>query len=181
MEKVTHLAALKIKLQSLGALRPEAWEQIVQLGQQRQVAIGESLVLKLGSLAYMADGLLKEYDNASPTIINFIGQKDCFVTRKHNQNHPLKACLPTLLYFWENEVLLQLYQEFNELRPIYEELCAEYDARVMLRMRLLEMPVQKRIDQFKLIFKPMLLFLTKKDMANYLQLEYTNFIKKWNI
>lgn len=175
---------LKPKLQSLGPLRPEAWERIVQLGQPHHIAAGKNLVRRLGSLVYVAEGLLKEYDHherEEPAIVNFIGQDQCMVTRGHQQQRQLQACLPSMVYQWDMAALYQLAQEFAELRPIYDALCSEYEVKVMLRMRLLEMPVQKRIDQFKFIFKPMLPYLTKKDMANYLHLEYTNFIKKCNI
>ena len=177
------IALLRLKLQSLGALRPEAWERIVQLGQQHQIEAGKNLVRRLGSLAYVAEGLLKEYDHherEEPAIVNFIGQDQCIVTRGHQQQRQLQACMPCMVYQWDMAELYQLDQDFTELRSIYEELCAEYEMKMMLRMRLLEMPVPERIETFKLIFRPLLPYLKKKDIANYLHLHYTHFLRIWN-
>ena len=173
--------ALKLKLQSLGALRPAAWERIVQLGQQQQIETGNHLVRHLGTLVYVAEGILKEYDHyerQEPAIIHFIGQDQCMVTRRHQQQRQLQACMPCMVYQWDMAELYQLDQDFTELRSIYEELCAEYEMKVMLRMRLLEMPVPERIETFKLIFKPLLPYLKKKDIANYLHISYTNLLAK---
>lgn len=173
---------LKTKLQSFGALRPEAWERIVQLCQQTNVKTGESLLRKQGTLAYIADGLLKEYDaqnRTQPSIINFNGSNQSLITRKHNQSHYLKATIPTLVYYWDFEDLQKLYQEFKELKAIYDALIAEYDELLLFRMQLLELPVQKRIDTFRLIFKPMLPYLKKKDIANYLHISYAYLVDNW--
>jgi len=183
MENILHLAELKTKLQSFGALRPEAWERILQLCQQTEVKTGESLIRKQGTLAYIAQGLLKEYNaqhRTQPAIINFNGPKQSIITRKHNQSHYLKAANPSLVYYWDFEDLQKLYQEFKELKAIYDALIAEYDELLLFRMHLLELPVQKRIDTFRLIFKPMLPYLKKKDMANYLHLNYSFFVNQTN-
>lgn len=177
-----HLLPLKTKLQNFGALRPEAWERIVQLCQQTQLKTGESLIRKQGTLAYIAQGLLKEYDaqnRTQPAIINFNGPNQSIITRKHNQNHYLKAANPSLVYYWDFEDLQKLYQEFKELKSIYDALIAEYDELLLFRMQLLELPVQKRIDTFRLIFKPMLPYLKKKDMANYLHISYAYLVDNW--
>ncbi len=174
---------LKPKLQSLGPLRPEAWERIVQLGQQHQIEAGKNLVRHLGTLVYVAEGILKEYDHyerQEPAIIHFIGQDQCLVTRGHQQQRQLQACMPSIVYYWNFDDLTEIYQNFKELKQVYELLCAEYEDGVMFRMRLLEMPVPERIETFKLTFKQLLPYLKKKDMANYLSINYTYLIAIWN-
>ncbi|RYD95841.1 MAG: hypothetical protein EOP54_15090 [Sphingobacteriales bacterium] len=175
------LCLFKIKLQSLGALRPEAWERIMQLSQQLRITTAKNLVRRPSSLVYVAEGLLKEYDHherEQPAIINFIGLQQCFVTRRHHQNHYLQACTPCIVYHWDGEALQKLYQDFKELKPVYESLYAEYDEQMMLRMRLLEMSVQERIDAFRLTFKSTIPYLKKTDIANYLNVSYTNLLAK---
>ena len=183
METPAPLYTLKTKLQSFGALRPEAWERIVQLSQQTQLKTNESLIRKQGTLAYIEEGLLKEYDaqnRTQPSIISFIGPNQSIATRKHNQSHYLKTATPSLVHYWNFEDLQKLYQEFKELKAIYDALIAEYDELLLFRMHLLELPVQERIDKFWLIFKPMLPYLKKKDMANYLHLNYSFFVNQIN-
>jgi len=175
--------ALKLKLQRLGPLRPEAWDMICSLAQRSEVKLQRNVLTKNGSLAYLSEGLLKEYDQHErelPAIVNFISQYQCFVTRKHHQHRYLEACMPCVIYQWNFDDLQNLYQHFNELKTIYEMLCAEYEDGVMLRMRLLEMPVKERIETFKCEFKAVLPFLKKKDIANYLHLHYTHFLRHWN-
>ncbi|RYG07236.1 MAG: hypothetical protein EOO07_27775 [Chitinophagaceae bacterium] len=177
------LLSFKLKLQSLGALRPEAWNRIVELSQQFQISTTNNLIRKNSSLVYVADGLLKEYDQHErelPAIVNFISQYQCFITRKHHQHRYLETCMPCVVYQWSFDDLQNLYQHFNELKPVYEMLCAEYEDGVMLRMRLLEMSVKERIETFKCEFKAVLPFLKKKDIANYLHLHYTHFLRHWN-
>ncbi|WP_293298541.1 hypothetical protein [Pedobacter sp. UBA4863] len=155
------LIDLKTKLQSLGALRPEAWDLICKLAHSTEVMQEQRFVRKIGTLGYIAQGILKEYDDldrSNPAIINFIGNHQCFITRSHQQNRYLLACMPCLVYHWNFDDLQKLYQRFNELRPVYEALCTEYEAGVLLRMRLLEMPVQERISAFRVLFRPTLPF-----------------------
>ncbi|RYD97280.1 MAG: Crp/Fnr family transcriptional regulator [Sphingobacteriales bacterium] len=181
MENELHL--FKIKLQALGALRPEAWGAILALKQELALAPNESFVRREGSLALVALGVLKEYDiqcRSKPAIVNFIGENQCFITSVHQQNHYLEACTPCQLYYWNEQALQQLYQEFAELKLIYNQLCAQYDAQLWHRMRLLEMPVQERLDTFRATFTNVLPYLKKKDIANYLHLNYTHLVKSWN-
>lgn len=180
MEISPKFDSLKTKIQSLGALRAEAWELIVALAQQTKVEINQSFIRKEGCLAYVAEGLLKEYDSqnrTSPAIVNFISDRQCILTRKHNQHHYLKAITPTLVYAWGFEDLIQLYHHFNELKPIYNTLCAEYELNVAYRILILETNAsQERIYLFREKFRAQLNFLKKKDIANYLQLNYTHFL-----
>lgn len=179
----TLLFSLKLLLQLHGALRPEAWEMICELSKVSELKSGESFVRREGCFAYVAAGILKEYDaqqRPSPSIINFLGAKNCFVTRKQNQAHYLKTCMASVVYYWDYEALESLYQEFRELKPIYDGLCAVYDGQIHLRMRLLELSVLERIAAFKVVFKEVLPYLKKKDMANYLHLHYTHFLRHWN-
>ena len=174
---------LKLKLQSLGALRPEAWEMICQEMGSVALKPDQSFIRKAGTLSYLAHGVLKEYDaqdRYQPAIINFLGANDALITREQNRTHYLKACTECIIYYWDFEALERLYAQFRELKIIYDSLCAGYDHRIKLRVRLLELPVSGRIEIFKTVFMRLLPYLKKKDMANYLHLNYSHFIKIWN-
>lgn len=170
---------LKTKLQSFGALRPEAWEMIMQLRQQTQLKTSESFIRKQGTIAFIAEGLMKEYDaqnRKTPSIINFIGLNQIIITRKHNQNHYLKACVPTLIYYWDLENLQYLYQEFEELKKIYDCLCAEYDEGLAYsRLILEEKSARQRILLLLAKYRPQLNQISKKDLSHYLMLNYDYF------
>ena len=177
------LISLKLKLQKLGALRPEAWEMICFHLVTIQLKPNQSFVRSEGSLAFVAEGVLKEYDVADrkqPSIINFITIGQCIHTRSYNRKYYVKACTSSIIYFWNETALLEISKEFNELRPIYHRLCAEYDEGILFRMKLLEMTVPERISAFRGVFKIVMPYLKKKDIANYLNLHYTNFLRHWN-
>lgn len=174
---------LKQKLQQYGAITPAAWTAICSQMKLIKITYNTSFIRKEGTLAYMAKGLLKECtveQRNTPSIIGFISNKQCLLTRRHNQNHYLKACTDSTICYWDLEALESLYKEFKELKAIYDHLCAEYDTLVFLRMRLLEMSVVERITTFKSVFKEVLPYLKKKDIANYLNLHYTHFLRHWN-
>ncbi|TKC03477.1 cyclic nucleotide-binding domain-containing protein [Pedobacter cryotolerans] len=174
------ISTLQLTLQTYGALQPLAWQKINQLKQEQILKIHQSFIRKEGSIAYLANGALKEYDaqyRKSPSIINFISANQCLVTRKYNQSLYLKACMPCTIYFWDFEDLQSLYQEFKELKKIYDSLCANYDAAIAFRLFVLEnSSTAQRIELFRQNFKALLPFLKKKDIANYLQLNYTHFL-----
>lgn len=167
-------------LQSYGAIRPAAWQKINLLKQEQSLYVKQRFIRKEGSLAYLASGLLQEYDayqRSTPSIINFITPQHFVVTRKHNQSFYLKAALPSLLYYWDYEQLQQLHQEFKELKAIYDTVCSIYDAAISYRTLILELPsAAARIKLFKEFFETQIPFIKKKDIANYLQLNYTHFL-----
>lgn len=175
---------LKVKLQSLGALQPEAWERVLQLKKEILLKPNASLIRKEGTLAYVATGLLKEYDaqnRSQPSIINFIGSKQCIYTRKNNQQHYLKACSPSKVWYWDFASLKQLSIEFNELVNVYEILCAEYDYAIdWKRLVSDEKTISVKIELFLLQYKPILPLLKKKDIANYLNLSYDYFTRHFS-
>ena len=174
-----HLIDFKTKLQSFGALRPEAWEKIVLLCQQATLHAGDSFLRKEGTLAYVAEGILKEYNpqhRKKPAIINFIVPDHCIITRKHNQVHYLKACNPALIYYWDLTALKSLYQEFEELKKVYDNLCAEYDEGLAYGRLILEEKVaRKRVALLLARYRPQLNQLSKKDLSHYLMLNYDYF------
>ncbi|RZM21182.1 MAG: hypothetical protein EOO88_34065 [Pedobacter sp.] len=177
-----HLIDFKSKLQSFGALRPEAWEKIVLLCQRATLHAGDSFLRKEGSLAYVAEGILKEYNpqhRKKPAIINFIMAEQCLITRKHNQVHYLKACIPTLVFYWDLPPLNLLNQEFEELKKIYDYLCREYDDSIALRGFLLELTVQDRITYFQNHYTAIIPYLKKKDVAHYLHISYNHLLYNW--
>lgn len=180
MENHSTLNAFKHQLQQHGALRPEAWLHIQQQLQQKQLKVNESFIREEGTFAYVAEGLLKEYNalnRTSPSIINFIPAKKAFVTRRHNQSHYLKACLPTLVFYLDFAQLQLIYQDFKELKSIYEALCGIYDADSSFRHLILETSsATQRIQMFREKYHHQINYLKKKDIANYLQLNYTHFL-----
>lgn len=179
METVIAFAALKTKLQALGPLHPEAWEKIVQSCQQNIMMPNEDFMHREGMLTYIADGLLKEYDNQnrkSPAIINFIGSNQVLITRKHNQAHYLKACIPTFIFYWDFENLQNLYFNHKELKQIYDSLCASYDYNIAFGRLILEQ--KSASDRVRLLItqhRASLPFISKKDLSNYVGLNYDYF------
>ena len=170
---------LQLKLQSLGALRPEAWAMICLEMGSVTLKPNQSFIRKVGTLAFVAQGLLKEYDaqhRSKPALINFLGANDALITRKQNQNHYLKACTECRIYYWDFDTLEMLYKAFRELKIIYDSLCAEYDECFTFRQFLLE---QKSAKERTLLFMEryhgQLPYLQKKDISNYLSLNYDHF------
>jgi hypothetical protein len=179
-----YLNELKTKIQGFGAVRPEAWESIVEYARTIHLKAQQSFQRKPGTFAYVAEGLLKEYDvqnRLTPSIINFISSGQCLITRKYNQRNYLKAGLPTFVYYWDFDELQKLYQEFKELKTIYDELCAIYDEQTTFRQQVLEEHhAAARVMLFRMKYKTLLPFLKKKDMASYVQMTYNHFLKAYN-
>lgn len=177
-----HLISFKIKLQNFGALRPEAWDRIIQNSELIELNTGESFNRKEGTIAYLYKGLLKEYNpqhRKKPSIINFISNNQFLITRKHNQVHYLKACMPTHILYWEWESQQLLYKEFEELKKIYDYICTEYDDGIAWRSFLLELPVKDRIFYFRNTYKRLIPYLKKKDVSNYLHISYNHLLNNW--
>lgn len=179
-----HIFALKLKIQSLGPLRHEAWQLILSKMQYKTVKVNESFVRTEGQLTYIASGLFKEYtamDRERPAILNFINPHTAIISRKYNKHHYLKAALNTCVYYWDFESLLLIYHEFKELKPIYDAFCQEYDAACAFRQQLLEIPkTDDRIRKFLTRFPDTLITIKKKDIANYLNVSYHHFIHVYN-
>lgn len=174
---------LKARLQQFGALRPQAWEKILISSKLTYLKQGETFIRRHGSLAIILAGLIKEHDpteRRTPSIINFLDDLQALSTGRYNQPNFLKACQPTLLIYWDWEALQPLYRNYPELKTIYEGILEQYEQRIALRMRLLELPVTERLDTFRSIFRKLLPYLKKKDIANYLHLNYSHFIRIWN-
>lgn len=179
MNHQSHLLVLKAKLQTLGALRPEAWVKIVELMRLDEMKPGERFIRKAGLFAYVADGLLKEYDTEHrrlPIITNFISSNQVVITRDFNKTHHLIAAIPSAVLFWTFEDLEILYNEYKELKTIYDTLCATYDANNALgRLIMAERSAKKRVQLLIENHKSSLAFLSKKDLSNYLGLNYDHF------
>lgn len=180
---------LQLKLQqqllAIGAVRPEAWAAIQEHLQTTTLTQGQSFIRTEGCLAYIATGLLKEYDTygrLSPSIINFIPPLSFFITRKHNRQHYLKACIPTHVYYWQSADLRLLADRYQELIPIYHTVCAGYDAQQSFRALILEeLLAANRIRKFISRFGTHINYIRKKDIANYLGLYYDTFMKHYRL
>lgn len=173
------LTELKFKLQSLGALRPDAWSLISETIKYTFIKSGENFNREEGQLSWLASGLFKEYDASArkrPSIINFIPIGGSLITKKLSKHFYLKACTDTCVIHIEFEELMAIYHKFKELRPIYDSLCADYDEGIFYRQRILEeKSAQRKIELFLIRYRPYLIFIQKKDISNYLKLNYDYF------
>ncbi|MGF1924967.1 MAG: hypothetical protein ACQUHE_12375, partial [Bacteroidia bacterium] len=139
---------------------------------------------KAGSLAFVAEGLLKECDphqRKTPSIINFISANSFILNTKHNQSKYLKAIRPTKIVFLDFDQLIILFSKYQELRAIYENASADYEDGIAFREFILEeKSVAERIHLFNTNYRHILSNLRKKDIANYLNVDYDYFIRLYN-
>jgi len=184
MEIHHYLKALKHKIQRHGALRDEAWLLICSSMQHQVLQPNERFIQKDNQLAYVASGLFKEYsayERTRPSIINLIPADSCFITRRHSQQDYLKAATTSLTFSWNFESLMAIYRDYRELKPVYEIFCSEYNTGLAYRSLILETPeVAQRIRYLKAEYGSLIPYLKKKEMANYLHLNYNHFIKVFN-
>lgn len=183
MDIAHHINHFKLKLQAAGALRPEAWEQCVVQLKVVNINTQNSCLVPSGAIAYVAEGILKEYDTQhrnSPSILNFLAPGQLFYSYASPNRIYTKATIPSIVFLMDRATLLNLVHEFSELDKIFLALYSQYDELRLLKIQLLEMPVQQRVETFSATFHTILPYLKKKDMANYLHLNYTHFLKKWN-
>lgn len=174
---------LKHILQGLGPLRPQAWQDILSLMSTISLRAGESLVRSEGSLAFVQQGIFKEYDpllRSRPAIINFPAPGSFLATRRHNLHHYLKAITPAHVLQWDAAQLPALQRAYPELTSVYHQLCEGYERAVWTRMLILEKPPIERIGAFCGHYGPLVPYLKKKDIANYLHLNYSHLVKNWN-
>lgn len=178
MNEATYLA-LKLQLMAHGALRPEAWERILEFCKHTRLKPNETFIRKEGTLAYVAEGILKEYDvknRKSPVIVNFILPTQWLITRLHNQSYYLKASIPTLVVYWDLADLFILAEEYQELKATYSKLCATYDeAWAYSRVILEEKSARQKIALLLQRYRKNIPQLSKKDLSNYLRLNYDYF------
>lgn len=173
------MQSLAIKLQSLGALRPSTWEDLQQKLQINVLSPGESFVREIGQIAYVCEGLLKEYDahgRKRPAIINFIAEDNFLITGSHNQHHYLKACVETKVVHLQTDLSFLL--SYKELIPTYHYINKTYAEGLYLRQFLLEIKnYPERVQLFKKSHRASLKYMLKKEMANYLNINYQHLIR----
>jgi len=174
-----NLNHLKQKLQGLGILQPAAWKQIISCLHFTHLNKGESFFRHCGDFAWLSSGIFKEYNAYSrkkPAIINFLVSGDVVINRKLNMHHYLKACIESELYHIHLEDLIQLGLKFPELKAIYFSLCAEYDEGQEFKTLVLEEKLaQQRVALLMRRYKAQLNFIAKKDLSNYVNLNYDHF------
>lgn len=175
----TPLLQLKEKLLKLGALRPIAWNAIEEQIQETSLKANESFIRSAGQIAYVVDGILKEYDahlRKRPAIINFLGTDEFILTHQFSQRHYLKACMDTHVLFMHREQVLSLQTIFPELLYLYVPISMSYYESSFNRQYLLEIKsVPDRIALFKERFHKHRNYLRLKDIANYLNVNYDYF------
>lgn len=184
MEPNTVLEVIKLKIASYAPLRPEAWDQISARLRITIIKVDESFYRESGSIAYLVAGLLKEYDTRArrkPAIVNFITDDNFIVTTGISQSRYLKAITESTIVYLDFEISFSLAITFRELNPVYNAAVVNYEEGLNLRYRLLEERlVAKRIQQFIAKHRDLLLYLKKKDMANYCNIPYDNFVRQYN-
>jgi len=175
------LNSLKLKLSSLGAIRPQAWIKIMYAVNETGLKVDESFNREIGSVAFVVNGLLKEYDpylRKKPSIINFISAGNFFVTTKFNQKRYLKAITETTILYLNFHDLTSLYLRYNELKSVYDSIVASYEEETSFRHLMLEEKLAPvRIQNFIIKYRTILSQIKKKDVANYTHLEYEYFIR----
>lgn len=174
-----NLKRLKQNLQTLGSVQPAAWILIAQWLNFMIIRKGESFPRNLGTIAWLSSGILKEYNSFSrkkPSIINFLTPNNSLITRKLNARHYLKAVIDCEIYYLDFDKLIQLGMKFPELKAIYFSLCAQYDEgqeykTLVLEERLAVRKIELLISRYKF----QLNFISKKDLSNYVNLNYDHF------
>jgi CRP-like cAMP-binding protein len=176
------LSNLKLKLQHFGALRPEAWEEMKSLLEIYQLKMGESYLREIGDIAFIAEGLLKEYqvrENKRPSIVNFLALNQVFYTTAFRKEQYLKVEIDSIVLRLTSEKLRELHVKFPELKTIYDQLCYEYDEQLAFRQTLLTLTNVERVNLARKRFKDIFPYLKKKDVANYLHISYNYLIHIW--
>lgn len=174
---------LKTTLQNHGAVRPEAWEMISTLLHVDELAVGESMQRTHFGISFLAEGLLKEYaifGRKQPRIVNYLQHGQFFYHSRHHAKRYVKAIVPCIIYSLSASELELLAANFKELRPIYDQFCELYDDQLASRSALLEMSNSLRINHFKMQYAPILPYLKKKDIAQYLSISYNYLVETWN-
>jgi CRP-like cAMP-binding protein len=148
------------------------------------IKVNESFYRESGSIAYVVKGLLKEYDSRArrkPAIVNLIADNSFIITTENNQSRYLKAVTESTIAYLDFENSFSLVITFRELKPIYDAALTNYEEGLNFRYYLLEERlVAKRIQQFIAKHRALLLYLKKKDMANYCNIPYDNFVRQYN-
>ncbi|WP_316801191.1 hypothetical protein [Pedobacter frigidisoli] len=182
--EMEYLQQLKVHLQSLGALRPEAWEKIIGSISVSKLKKDENLVRENGTIAYVVSGALKEFDSwrrSHPTIVNFITADQFIVTGKRNQSNYIVAYNNCIVYEINRTQLNELNKLYPELQQIHDGICESYDQAIAFRSMLMDnYAAEGRVEQFKQHFKSILNLMSKGDMANYLGIEYGYLLTLYN-
>ncbi|MNK34407.1 hypothetical protein D3C87_529130 [compost metagenome] len=180
--KETH-SQLKQHLQQNGAVTPAAWLAIVTCMQTKQVKYHEGFLYQVKGIAYVADGLLKEYNSQyrkRPSIVNFFNTNQFFFMDERPAQQFYRACVPTLIYYWSWEALQQLWLQFPELIRIYRNLNVQYIDQCQLRPFLLEEKSTKaKIQHFYTEYRAIVPLIPKKNIANYLGINYNYFVRHY--
>ncbi|RZK26469.1 MAG: Crp/Fnr family transcriptional regulator [Flavobacterium sp.] len=173
--------ALKLKISAYGAIRPKVWAKLLPQLKVCNLKPGEIFPRPAGSIAYIERGLLKEYDfrdRKKPSIVNFIFTDEFLPTPKHEQRCYVMAVTTSILYYLEFDELLALFFEYRELIHIHDAIFADYDETLAFRNRLLEQKVAVvKIQAFIDKHRELIAFLKKKDIANYIHVEYDHFTR----
>ncbi|MBC7616974.1 MAG: hypothetical protein H7202_12985 [Pedobacter sp.] len=181
MPKDPYLQDLKLNLANYGAIRPQAWIKILAHLKEAELKVDESFYREINSIVYVTSGLIKEYDaqlRKKPSIVNFISAGNFLITNKYNQSKYIKAIGSARLVHINFEAIISLFLEYNELKSIYDGVIGNYENGIAFRQLVLEEnAAATRIQLFIKKYRTILPFLKKKDIANYIHIEYEYFIR----
>ncbi|WAC39433.1 hypothetical protein [Pedobacter sp. SL55] len=182
MNEALHLK-LKLQLQQNGAVSPRAWAAICAEMKFKKVRYNEGFLYQSKGIAYVADGLLKEYNSQyrdRPSIVNFFNTNQFLFMDERPAQQFFRACVPTLIYYWNWEALQQLWLQFPELIRIYRNLNVQYINQCQLRPFLLEeKSAEVKIQRFYTEYRAIVPLLAKKNIANYLAINYNYFVRHY--
>lgn len=175
---------LKTKLHQYGPLRPQAWQCILESTITVDLRENESFIRQAGTIAFLSSGLLKEYDarhRTKPAIINFINTEDFFLCAHNPQSNYIRACAGSHIYLMHWPAIEKLYHRFRELKTLYDAIASGYNEQLAYRQFLLEeSSATTRISLFIATKRAILPMLKKKDIANYLHINYDHFVRLYS-
>jgi len=145
---------------------------------------GEQLAEPFSGMVFIASGLLKAYvvhGQHQPVIVRFIPSGRFTVLVPDHLPQVLRAVLPTSLLLVGFQAMLDAYHLQPELLSLYRMAIQQNMSDIQFRYRLLEERfAEQRIRLFLSRHAGILPYLKKKDIANYLHLDYNYFVRLYS-
>ncbi|WP_316801451.1 hypothetical protein [Pedobacter frigidisoli] len=178
------LIQLKTCLDAIGLNSLVAWQALAAACVTVKLKTGENFICQAGTVAFIIEGIIKEYDSSlrtKPAIVNLLTANEYVVTFVGSNHHFYRASCPSTLVYIDNTRQWQLFDQFNELQSLYFNIEDLHFQSRQRRTQLLEFnTARERIKAFIRKNRSILPFLRKKDIANYLCLEYNLFVRHYS-
>lgn len=172
---------LKIKLNSLSALKPETWKMIDEHLLTINLLPDQIYHREVNSLIFVKEGLIQEYDwqhRNHGALVGFFQSESFICTNSFRKSKLLQASVFSKIIYLSSSFCTKLTDEFPEFQSILNEIQQLYEVNLAYRMLILEKSnASTRIEIFVEKFREILPLLRKKDIANYLAVEYDYFIR----